>query len=244
MPTSPSPALLRIRRQLLSTAYGNADFRYQLLASLADRALAELDRHSSAEAEELADSYLRPEYIGITEDEALKEAGSLGIDTSGWEERRERIRSYTRGADAVTPDGTPADIAQRLWASLFDNYPSVAAALADHLTGLPPTWRMDLFQTDDLTQVPAEPGQRGDNGPETAPYNSTDWEDCAACMEANDLCRFHGGFLAGEQHLRGLLVTLATDSIALEQLQDRNHEIGQRQARESAEKVPERETSQ
>lgn len=244
MPTSPTPALLRLRRQLLSTAYGNTDYRYQLLASLASQALAGLHRHSPTDADQLADSYLRPEYIGITAEEALKEADALGIDTSGWEERRERVRFYAYGAHAVTPDGTPNDDAQRLWASLFEHYPAVAAALADHLTGMPPTWRVDLFQTDDLTQIPAEPRQRDDNGPETAPYNSTDWEDCPACTAAQDPCRFHTGFLAGEQYFRGLLATLATDSIAQEQLQERNREISQRQARENAEKSPERESAQ
>lgn len=233
MPTSPSQSLLRLRRQLLSTAYGNTDHRYQLLASLADQALARLDRHSPTGADQLADSYLRPECIGITEEQTLMDADALGIDTSGWVERRDRIRSYAREAQAI-PDGTQTDDAQRMWAALFEHTPAVAAALADHLTGLPPTWRQDLFQTDDLGQIPAEPHQRGNNGPEIAPYNSTDWEDCSACAEAQDLCRYHSGFLAGEQYLRGLLATLATDSIALEQLQDRNHEISQRQAWDAA----------
>lgn len=244
MPTSPSPALPRLQRQLLSTAYGNTDHRYQLLAALASQALAELNRHSPTGANQLADSHLRPQYIGITEDQALKDAVAAGIDTTGWEERRERIRSYASGAHTGTPDGTPTNDAQRLWASLFEHYPAIAAALADHLTGMPPTWRQDLFQTDDLTQVPADPRRRDDNGPESAPYNSTDWEDCPACAEAQDLCRYHVGFLAGGQHFRGLLATLATDSIALEQLQERDCEIAQRQAREAAEESIEGESAQ
>lgn len=226
-----SPALPRLRRQLLSTAYGNTDYRYQRLASLASQALAQLDRHSTPGAEQLADRFLRPDYIGLTEDQAITEAAAAGIDTSGWEERREHVRSYARGAHSVTPDSAPSAAARRLWASLFEHYPATAAALAEYLTGLPPTWRIDLFQTDDLTQVPAEPRDRAGAGPETAPYNGRDWEDCSACSEANDLCRYHAGFLAGEQHTRDLLAVLATDSIALDQLRERHDEIEHRLAR-------------
>ncbi|MFD7517718.1 hypothetical protein ACFV85_23270 [Streptomyces niveus] len=109
---------------------------------------------------------------------------------------------------------------------------------------MPPTWRVDLLQTGDLTQIPAEPRQRGDNGPEIAPYSSTDCEDCSACTEAQCLCRHHSGFLAGEQYLRGLLATLATDSIALEQPQERDSEIGQQQAKGAAGKSTVGESSQ
>lgn len=218
-------ALHRMRSRLLSAAYGNTDFRYQLLASWTDQALAALARHSTDDAEQVAARCLQPAYVGLTEDQALKEAAAAGIDTTGWEQKRERVHSYVQAAYALPPEKGPAADAKRLWASLYDHYPAVAAALAAHLAALPPTWKQDLFQTDDITRVPAATSHRDDaSAPETAPYN-TDWEDCEACSEAQDFCRYHAGFHAGEQYIRGLLVTLATDPIALEQLQERHIDI-------------------
>ncbi|WP_405691078.1 hypothetical protein [Streptomyces sp. NBC_00057] len=114
-----------------------------------------------------------------------------------------------------------------MWASLYDHYPAVAAALAEHLAALPPTWRRDLFQTDDITDVPAAASRSDDvPGPETAPYG-THGEDCDACLEAQDNCRYHTGFHAGEQYIRELLTTLAGDPIALDHLQERHTELEQ-----------------
>ncbi|MEU2855560.1 hypothetical protein [Streptomyces syringium] len=226
-------ALVRMRSRLLSAAYGNTDVRYQLLASWTDRALAALARHSTDEAEQLAARFLEPNYIGI-EDQALKEAAAAGIDTAGWEQKRARIHSYAQRAYALATDSEPATEAKRIWASLYDHYPSVAAALADYLTGLPPTWRQDLFQTDDTTRVPAATSHTDDApGPETAPYG-TDWEDYAARSEGQDFCRYHAGFHAGEQYIRELQATLATDPIALDQLQERHLGIEHQRATTAA----------
>ncbi|MGW0563225.1 hypothetical protein ACWDZ4_22090 [Streptomyces sp. NPDC003016] len=57
--------------------------------------------------------------------------------------------------------------------------------------------------------------------------NHTDREDRAACSEAQNICRYHAGFHAGEQYIRELLTTLATDSIALDHLQERHTDIEQ-----------------
>ncbi|GAA2417990.1 hypothetical protein ACFPFX_04780 [Streptomyces mauvecolor] len=232
MTTTTPTALHQMRARLLSAAYGNTDWRYQLCASWADQALAALARYSTADAERLAAGFLQPAHLSIerTEEQALTEAAAAGIDTDGWEERRERIRSYARQAYSLPLDRTPAGEAQRLWASLNGHYPALAAALAEYLAALPPTWRQDLFQTDDITRIPADPPHVGeDPGPETAPWN-TDGEDCAACSEAQDFCRYHAGFLAGEQHIRGLLATLAADDIALDQLRERQVDIAYRHA--------------
>lgn len=216
-------ALHRMRSRLLSAAYGNTDVRYQLLASWADQALAALARHSTDDAEQVAAHCLH--YTCMTGDQALKEAATAGINTAGWEQQRERIRSYVQASYTLNPDKEPATEAKRLWASLYDHYPAVAAALVEHLTALPSTWKRDLFQTDDITRIPSTTSDPDDvPGPETAPYN-TDWEDCGACSEAQDLCRYHAGFQAGAQYIRELLATLATDSIALDQLQERHIHI-------------------
>ena len=110
-----------------------------------------------------------------------------------------------------------------MWASLYDHYPHVAAALVEHLAALPLTWRQDLFQTDNINHVPAAT-TNDSPGPETAPY-STSWEDCGACSEAQDLCRYHAGLHAGEDYIRELLATLAADPLAPGQLQERHDDL-------------------
>lgn len=37
-----------------------------------------------------------------------------------------------------------------------------------------------------------------DPAPETVPYN-TDGDNCAACTEVGDLCRYHQGWVHGQQ---------------------------------------------
>ncbi|MEW2577769.1 hypothetical protein [Streptomyces syringium] len=215
-------ALVRMRSRLLSAAYGNTDFRYQLLASWADQALAALAQHSTDDAEQLAARCLQPGCAAMTEDQVLTEAAAAGIATDGWAQQRDRVRSYVRMDYALALAKEPATEAQRMWASLYSHYPAVAAALAEHLAALPETWRQDLFQVDDITRVPAVTSYPNNTlGPETAPCN-TDWEDCPACSETQDICRYHAGFQAGEQYIRELLATLATDPIALDQLQERH----------------------
>lgn len=37
---------------------------------------------------------------------------------------------------------------------------------------------------------------------ETRPFNPSDAEDCDACVEVDDECRYHQGFAAGEEYAR------------------------------------------
>ncbi|MEU1569454.1 hypothetical protein ABZ504_56110 [Streptomyces mirabilis] len=78
-----------------------------------------------------------------------------GIDTSTWEERREKTRTDTRDAYELPPQFDPATEAKRIWASLYDHYPQIAAALAVFLCDLPPTWREDLFTSSPTPPPPA-----------------------------------------------------------------------------------------
>jgi hypothetical protein len=206
---------------MLATAYSNADFWTQRSAFLTDQAVAALAHHDPAAAEDLAASLLAPDFINDTQ--ILDAAVEVGIDTSTWEERRAKIRTYARDAYELPSKSDPATEAQRLWASLYDNYPQIAAALAVFLQGLPPTWREDLFTS------PHAPVTRRTTlelpGPETAPYDPLDWEDCPACAEAQDQCRYHRGFSAGMEYQRALVTTAMTDHAAVDQLMQRHAEL-------------------
>ncbi|MBZ6295820.1 hypothetical protein KVH30_34950 [Streptomyces olivaceus] len=52
-----------------------------------------------------------------------------------------------------------------------------------------------------------------------------DWEDCPACAEAQDQCRYHRGFAAGMEYQRDLIITVLTDHAAIDQLQQRHGEL-------------------
>ncbi|MFD7056894.1 hypothetical protein ACFWBS_53130 [Streptomyces mirabilis] len=62
-------------------------------------------------------------------------------------------------------------------------------------------------------------------GPETAPYDPLDWEDCPACAEAQDQCRYHRGVFDGMEYQRALITTALTDHTAIDQLQQRHAEL-------------------
>ncbi|MFE7077258.1 hypothetical protein ACFU96_44955 [Streptomyces sp. NPDC057620] len=178
--------------------------------------------HSPAAAEDLAAKLTGPELIYDTH--ILGAAVEAGIDTTGWEERRDRIRAYARDSYDLAPKSDPGTEAKRLWASLYDNYRPIAAALAAYLHEMPPTWREDLFTT--RPHSPAGcPADSEAPGPETAPFDPLDWEDCPACVEAHDQCRYHRGFSAGMKYQSDLINTALTDHAAIDQLQQRHAEL-------------------
>ncbi|MFG2351952.1 hypothetical protein [Streptomyces phaeochromogenes] len=220
--TDSTTQLTRLRTRMLATAYGNADFWTQRTAFLTDQAVAALARCDRAAAEALAASLLAPAFID--DPQILGAAVEAGIDTSGWEERREKTRTYAREAYELTPRFDPETEATRIWASLYDHYPQIAAALAAFLSEMPPTWREDLF-----TRSPHSPFAHQQvlerPGPETAPYDALDWEDCPACTEAQDQCRYHAGVFAGMEYQRDLIQTALTDHTAIDRLQQRHTEL-------------------
>ncbi|MBZ6128540.1 MULTISPECIES: hypothetical protein [Streptomyces] len=217
-----TPQLTRLRTRMLATAYSNADFWVQRTAYLTDQAVTALARRDPTTAETLAASLMCPGPLHDTQ--ILDAATDAGIDTSSWEERREKTRTYTRDAYELSPTPDPGTEATRIWASLYDNYPQVAAALAAFLRDMPATWHEDLFTTNPhsfaapqtTSELPA---------PETAPYDPMDWEDCPACAEAQDQCRYHRGFAAGMEYQRDLIITVLTDHAAIDQLQQRHGEL-------------------
>ncbi|MGA5508926.1 hypothetical protein [Streptomyces umbrinus] len=183
--TDSTTQLTRLRARMLATAYSNADFWTQRTAFLTDQAVAALARRDRAAAEALAASLLTPEFIDDTQ--VLGAAQEAGIDTSTWEARREKIRAYAREAYELPSKSDPATEARRIWASLYGNYPQIAAALIVLLRDLPTTWHEDLFTS---SHGPATRWAAELPGPETAPYDPLDWEDCPACTEAQDQCRY------------------------------------------------------
>ncbi|MEU9397700.1 hypothetical protein AB0D86_48000 [Streptomyces sp. NPDC048324] len=222
-------ALSRLRFRLLAAAYSNTDFWTQRTAFITDQAVAALARRDATAAEDLAKSLLTPRPLHDTE--ILGAAVEAGLDTTGWEERREKTRAYAREASELPPKSDPDTEAQRVWASLYDHYPQIAAALATFLRGMPDSWREDLFTISPYSSR----GHRrhGETpGPETAPYDPMDWEDCPACIEAQDQCRYHRGVFAGMEYQAGLIKTLLSDHAAIEYVQER-HAALESQARQA-----------
>ncbi|MFJ4980360.1 hypothetical protein ACIP6X_34445 [Streptomyces coeruleorubidus] len=201
--------LTRLRTRLLAAAYTNADFWTRRTALLTDQALSALARRDPTAAEDLSTRQLAPEFLHDTQ--ILGAAVEAGIDTSRWVERRNKIRAYAREVSELPPQFDPDTEAKRIWASLYDHYPAIAAALIHLLTDLPPTWREDLFTHSSLSPAPTHPATPELPGPETAPYDEQSWEDCEACAEAQDSCRFHKGVYAGMAYQADLIKTLLTD---------------------------------
>ncbi|MFK4103228.1 hypothetical protein ACI2L1_24730 [Streptomyces sp. NPDC019531] len=230
--TDTTTRLTHLRTRLLGAAYANADFWTQRSALLTDQALAALADRDLAAAEDLAHRQMDPDFLNDTR--VMGAAIQAGIDTSHWEERREKIRDYAREADWLNAASDPDTEAKRLWSSLYDHYPAIAQALAAFLTELPPTWREDLFTRTYLFPAPNGPARPQLPGPETAPYDDMNWEDCPACAEAQDQCRYHRGVVAGMEYQRDLITTALTDHAAIDQLQQRHTELEAKAAQPAA----------
>jgi hypothetical protein len=152
---------------MLVTAYSNADFWARRWAFLTDQAVGALARRDPAAAEALAASLLAPEFLHDTQ--ILGAAVEAGIDTSHWEERPEKA-TYSREAHELSPRFDPDTEARRIWASLFEHYKPIAAALAGYLRELPPTWQEDLFTP---TPIPPPATSRPRSGRGRRPRRTT-----------------------------------------------------------------------
>jgi len=216
---------------MLAAAYSNTDWWIQRTTFTADQAVAALARRDAAAAEDLAAALMTPQ--PLDDIEILGAAVEAGLDTTGWEERRAKNRAYTRDAYQLAATSDPDTEAQRIWASLYDNYPMIAAALAGFLRDLPDNWREDLFTTGPYSCRGASNSREKTPGPETAPYDPMDWEDCKACMEAQDQCRYHRGVSEGMQYQAGLIKTLLNDYAAIDYVQERHAEL-ERRAQQTA----------
>ncbi|MFF3127737.1 hypothetical protein ACFVRD_36835 [Streptomyces sp. NPDC057908] len=86
--------------------------------------------------------------------------------------------------------------AAALWQKLTAHQPGVAAALAMQLRDLPQDWAprvLGIARPHAALELPATA-----NVPmEIKPYNAADWEDCSACAEVDQSCRFHEGYMTG-----------------------------------------------
>ncbi|MFF8293655.1 hypothetical protein ACF068_31225 [Streptomyces sp. NPDC016309] len=107
----------------------------------------------------------------------------------------------------------PVLAAEHLWRRLVEHQPAVAAALGLLVRELPQDWpqrELGVFRPEaafDLT-----PSDELRARVEIEPYE-TYWEDCGACSESSDPCRFHTGFETGYKALHQPLL----DAIALDQ---------------------------
>jgi hypothetical protein len=94
--------------------------------------------------------------------------------------------------EAVSLDD-PVLAAENLWRRLVEHQPAVAAALGLRVRELPQDWpqrELGVFRPEAAFRLP--PSEQHTRV-EIAPYD-TDWENCGACSEALDLCRYHTGF--------------------------------------------------
>ncbi|MFF4139473.1 hypothetical protein ACFY1B_50815 [Streptomyces mirabilis] len=136
--------------------------------------MAALARRDPAAAEALAASLLAPAILHDTQISGA--AVEAGIDTSAWEERREKTRTHTGDAYELPPQFDPVTEAKRIWASLYDHYPQIAAALIDFLQGLPRTWREELFSSSPHSPTPPPPpAGRSWSSPDRRPRRTTRW---------------------------------------------------------------------
>ncbi|MDH6544927.1 hypothetical protein [Streptomyces sp. SPB4] len=106
----------------------------------------------------------------------------------------------------------PVHAAENLWRRLVEHQPAVAAALAMQVRELPQDWpqrELGVFRPEAAFRL-APSGQH--ERVEIEPYD-TDWENCGACNQASDPCRFHTGFETGYKALHQPLL----DAIALDQ---------------------------
>lgn len=90
----------------------------------------------------------------------------------------------------------PIKGAAELWDQLVTYQPATAAALTEKLRALPEDWPLRVFGVGRagaaLALAPAAPA-----APEVPPW-SDDWENCPACGEDGDLCRWHAGWAGGQ----------------------------------------------
>ncbi|MFE7963462.1 hypothetical protein ACFU0X_10470 [Streptomyces cellulosae] len=209
MTTTTAPTLsdeqLRVRERALRLAYISDSPYYVSACYGVERVLDMLSRELPAAADELAAElkYKNREEIDAY---VLAKAAELGIDTSEWVERRQDLLDmtvYRRSVEAH--DGSLATKARNHWDALVERHAPLAAHLAAILRNLPPTWLEDVFHETRLENVRGL--LDGDWLPEAAKPGV--YDDCEACGEVGDVCRFHTGWAEAKDDTSRLL-TLAT----------------------------------
>lgn len=103
-------------------------------------------------------------------------------------------------------DWTPRGYAQRLITGLRDHHPDRLRALHSLLAAASPA-DMDDALADPYRYTPPTAAARP---PEAAPWSS-DPEDCPACGEIQDLCRYHTGLETGWREGAALIARALTD---------------------------------
>ncbi|MGA5182936.1 hypothetical protein [Streptomyces pseudogriseolus] len=196
-----SDDLLRLRERALRLAFLSTSPTYVSACYGVDRVLDTLQQKLPADANELAEQlrYKNREEIDAY---VLAKAAELGIDTSDWAERRRDLDDmtlYRYSPDAH--DGSLATKARNHWDALVEHHAPLAAHLAEILRNLHPDWLDDIFHATRLEDVTGP--KHEDTPPEAAvpgPY-----DECVACSEVGDLCRFHKGWGEGQDEIARLL---------------------------------------
>jgi hypothetical protein len=153
--------------------------------------------------------------------ERARAAGAPDVDT--WPERARQPRRYDRRPEECVRGGAQQE-AERLWAGLRTHLPQIAEAFAGYVRALPDDWREYLLATRAREQAAPAPAAEGYLPAETAAVEHT--EDCPACGEVQDMCRYHRGWEQGLADARKLLGTAATDPSTHNDLLDRARRAG------------------
>ncbi|MGW2113730.1 hypothetical protein [Streptomyces zhihengii] len=102
----------------------------------------------------------------------------------------------------MTQPTDPFRIASVVWQDLCDYQPGAAAALTIQLKHMPDDWPLRVFgvgRADAAVALP--PAAHGevfdDMRPEIPPYSEHSFDECPACIETDDNCRYHKGYAAG-----------------------------------------------
>jgi hypothetical protein len=98
--------------------------------------------------------------------------------------------------------------ADALWQKLVEHQPGVAAALAMQLRALPEDWSPRLLgvaRPHAALELPAT----AEVPMEIEPYDAADWENCPACAELDQACRYHEGYTTGYEALNQPLTEAA-----------------------------------
>ncbi|MEU5976329.1 hypothetical protein [Streptomyces sp. NPDC047315] len=105
------------------------------------------------------------------------------------------------------------------WDSLTEHQPVLAAELCAHLQTLPADTPQRLIAgttTQDALYLPTDYVPAGPvPAPDIAPYNADDVEDCAACSDTWDSCRYHYGHATGYGDLLDLLAAAVKNDPAI-----------------------------
>jgi hypothetical protein len=137
-----------------------------------------------------------------------------------------------RALHPAVPD--PQWYAARMWKQLKRYQPAVAGALALLIQELGDEWPQREFnapRADTVIAAPPRVLSGYDFEPEIAPYRTTDADNCHACDEAEDQCRWHRGFSEadGDWFRRLLKARKANPNVTvaevMEQYEQEEHEL-------------------